>query len=259
MMLGSLTLDQLRVLATIADNGSFSAAGRKLRRVQSAVSQSVRTLESTQGVELFDRSKKTPTLTEVGRVLVAQARQVLRQAELFESIASDTVAGLEPELTLAVDSFMPTRPVIDSLQALRETYPNLPVTFYTEGLGAAERRLRSQSAALALCALFPTAQQELQAYPLVSIALIPVVSSSHPLATETRPITREVLQEHIQLILTDPLCRHGISAGLFTGRLRVGNNSFPPRRTTPERWTACRTEDSGSRRDAGHRTDLCRP
>ena len=53
-MIGSLTLDQLRVLVAIADNGSFSAAGRSLGRVQSAVSQSVASLEDTQGVTLFD-------------------------------------------------------------------------------------------------------------------------------------------------------------------------------------------------------------
>lgn len=218
-MLGSLTLDQLRVLTTIADTGSFSAAGRKLRRVQSAISQSVRTLEMTQGVALFDRSTKTPVLTEAGRVLVAQARQVQRQAELFESVASDISAGLEPELTLAVDSFVPTQTIIESLQALREAYPNLPVTLYTEGMGAAERRVRNRSAALAVCAIFPTAQPELQAYPLMSIPLLPVVSSSHPLATERRPITRDVLQEHVQLVLTDPYDSSGPSYGIVSSRI----------------------------------------
>ena len=218
-MLGTLTLDQLRVLTTIADFGSFSAAGRKLRRVQSAISQSVRTLETAQGVALFDRSSKTPVLTEAGRVLVAQARQVQRQAELFESIATEIAAGLEPESTLAMDSFLPTGPVIDSLQALRMTYPDLPVTLYTEGLGAAQRRLRNRSAALALCAMFPVAQQEMQTYPLMSITLVPVASSSHPLATETRPITRDVLQEHVQLILTDPYDFERPSYGVVSSRI----------------------------------------
>jgi len=218
-MLGALTLDQLRVLTTIADSGSFSAAGRKLRRVQSAISQSVRTMEISQGLELFDRSRKTPVLTEAGRVLVAQARQVLRQAELFESIATEIAAGLEPELTLAVDNFLPTQPVIESLQALRDKYPNLPVTLFTEGLGAAERRLRNRSAALALCALLPTAQQDIQTYPLTSIRLVLVASSSHPLAKERRPITRDVLQEHVQLILTDPYDSSGPSHGVVSPRI----------------------------------------
>ncbi|WP_395846172.1 LysR family transcriptional regulator [Cystobacter fuscus] len=47
-MLSNPSLDQLRVLVTIADTGSFSAAGRHLSRVQSASSQTVATLEEQQ-------------------------------------------------------------------------------------------------------------------------------------------------------------------------------------------------------------------
>jgi DNA-binding transcriptional LysR family regulator len=43
-LIGSLTLDQLRVVVTVSDAGSFSAAGRSLGRVQSAISQAVRTV-----------------------------------------------------------------------------------------------------------------------------------------------------------------------------------------------------------------------
>ncbi|MBK5415535.1 helix-turn-helix domain-containing protein [Pseudomonas sp. TH31] len=42
--------------SSTADTGSFSATGRHLRRAQSAISQSIATLESVQGVRLFDRS-----------------------------------------------------------------------------------------------------------------------------------------------------------------------------------------------------------
>ncbi|MDA3921937.1 MAG: LysR family transcriptional regulator [Salinisphaera sp.] len=54
-MIGNLTLDQLRVLVTISETGSFSAAGRKLRRAQSAISHAVSSLEAVHGVTLFDR------------------------------------------------------------------------------------------------------------------------------------------------------------------------------------------------------------
>ena len=49
-MIDSLTLDQMRVLVAVADAGSFSAAARKLGRVQSAISQSIQTLETTLGL-----------------------------------------------------------------------------------------------------------------------------------------------------------------------------------------------------------------
>jgi len=45
-MLEPVTLDQLRVLIAIADGGSFSAAARKLRRAQSAISHAVASLEA---------------------------------------------------------------------------------------------------------------------------------------------------------------------------------------------------------------------
>ena len=48
-MIDSLTLDQMRILVAVADAGSFSAAARKLGRVQSAISQSIQTLETTLG------------------------------------------------------------------------------------------------------------------------------------------------------------------------------------------------------------------
>jgi DNA-binding transcriptional LysR family regulator len=218
-MLGTVTLDQLRVLVTIEETGSFSAAGRRLRRAQSAISHAVQSLEALQGVQLFDRSGRAPTLTEAGRALVAQARQVLRQAELFERTASAIAGGLEPELTFAVDSMVPIEPVIHALGALQRRFPDLAVTLFTEALGGTERRVRGGSAVLGLCMLFPTAAQELQAYPITSIELTPVVAPTHPLATETRTLSREVLAEHVQLVLTDPTNQAGPSYSVVSPRV----------------------------------------
>lgn len=218
-MIGALTLDQLRVLLAIEDSGSFSAAGRKLRRVQSAISHTVQMLEESQGVLLFDRSGRTPRFTEAGRVLAAQARQVLRQAEAFERTAQAIAAGQEPELSIAVDSFVPTPPVIRCLAGLQAQFPDLTLTLYTEGIGAAERRVRDGSANLGLCALLPSTVQDLQAAPLTEVTTVPVAAPSHPLASETRTLTRDVLAEHVQLILTDPLQRPGPSFSVVSPRV----------------------------------------
>lgn len=218
-MIGSLTLDQLRVLVAIDDSGSFSAAGRQLRRVQSAISHTVQALEEAQGVQLFDRSTRTPRMTAAGQALVEQARQVLRQAAVFERTAKAMAAGLEPALALAIDSFVPTEPVIRGLAGLRELYPDLAVTLFTEGIGAAERRVRDGSATLGLCALLPTAVQDLQAAVLTHVSLVPVAAPGHPLANERRTLTRDVLAEHIQLILTDPLQRPGPSFSVVSPRV----------------------------------------
>ena len=218
-MIGTLSLDQLRVLVTIADTGSFSAAGRKLGRVQSAISQMVASLEEAQGVTLFDRTGHRPQLTEVGRVLQDHARLVLASAARFEAAAAGTRRGLEPELALAIDPLAPTWPLIDSLRALRETYPDLPVSFSTEGLGGSLRRLRSGSAALGICLLLPDVPEDIAAYPLLRVAMHPVVAPGHPLAALGRPATRGDLESHVQLVLSDSFDPSGATYGLLSGRL----------------------------------------
>lgn len=215
-MIGKLTLDQLRVLVTIADSGSFSSAGRKLLRAQSAISQAVATLESLHGVVLFDRAGHRPRLTEAGRALVGQARTVLASANRFEAMAAATRDGIEPELAVAIDPLVPTTAFIDSLQALRAAFPYLSVSFSTEGLGGAARRLRRGEAALAFCILLPSVPDDVAALPLLGIDLVPVVAPGHPLARLGRAATREDLEEHIQLVLTDPSAPEGPSYGVMS-------------------------------------------
>ncbi|MGY4395974.1 DNA-binding transcriptional LysR family regulator [Sphingomonas sp. UYAg733] len=218
-MIGNLSLDQLRVLVTIADTGSFSAAGRKLGRAQSAISQIVASLEGAQGVGLFDRSGHRPRLTEIGDVLVAQARSVLASVTRFEAVAANTRAGLEPELVLAIDPLVPTAPLIDSLRALGCMFRDLPVSFSTEGLGGSLRRLRSGSAALAICLLLPAVPDDIAAYPLLRIRVRAVCSPAHPLAALRRAATHDDLAPHVQLVLSDPVDPGSANYGLSSSRL----------------------------------------
>jgi DNA-binding transcriptional LysR family regulator len=66
-MLDGFSLDQIRIFIAAVDQGSFSAAGRKLRRAQSVVSQYIATLEAQFGVKLFDRTGRHPQLTPQGQ------------------------------------------------------------------------------------------------------------------------------------------------------------------------------------------------
>ena len=123
-MIDPLTLDQMRALVVVAEAGSFSAAARKLGRVQSAISQSIQTMEATLGVTLFDRSTRTPALTEAGQAIVNDARLVLEGAKAMRAHAESIAADVEPEMTLAVDSMFPTPLLMASLEALaRANFP----------------------------------------------------------------------------------------------------------------------------------------
>jgi len=210
-MLDRLTLDQLRVLVAVAEAGSFSAAARRLGRVQSAVSQTVQALELTLGIALFERNGKTPRLNDAGKVILRDARGLLAGAETLRARAESIVAHVEPELTLAVDAMFPNAILIASLKALKSAYPYLPVTLYTEGLGAAEQRLRDGVARLAIYSPNATGAQGLETQFLTAIPFVPVVATHHPLAAEAGPLSHDVLKRYIQLVLTD---RSSLSAAM---------------------------------------------
>ena len=53
-------MDQLEAFVSAAEKGSFSAAGRALRKAQSAVSTQVSNLETDLGVMLFNRAGRNP-------------------------------------------------------------------------------------------------------------------------------------------------------------------------------------------------------
>ena len=202
-MLDSLTLDQLRILIAVAETGSFSAAARRLGRVQSAISQSVQALEMTLGLQLFDRDGKMPRLSEAGRVILSDARDLVRGADLLRGRADSIINAVEPELSLAVDSIFPSTILTESLKALDKVFPQLPVLLFTEGLGAAEQRLRDGTVRLAIYSLLVTGATDLAGTRIADIPCVPVVAADHPLAHLPPPISRAVLAEETQLVLTD--------------------------------------------------------
>ena len=209
-MIDPLTLDQMRIFVAVVETGSFSAAARRLGRVQSAVSQAINTLEQVLGVPLFDRAGKTPSLTAAGAVLLKDARRLIDGARALRTRASTILADVEPELTLAVDATFPNDLLMASLKALRVEFPLLPVSVFTEGLGGAEQRLRDGVVGFAIYPIAATGARDLTANFLTEIATIPVVAIDHPLAREPAPIQRETLEPQVQLVLTDrtPLTQH---------------------------------------------------
>ena len=72
-----MDISQLEVFRAVAREGGFSRAANKLYRTQSAVSQSVRKLESEIGEPLFDRSSRDGLVTDAGRVLLEYADRLL--------------------------------------------------------------------------------------------------------------------------------------------------------------------------------------
>src|ERR1700735_5147760 len=104
-MLDTVSLDQLRTFIAAVDEGSFSAASRKLLRSQSVVSETIGNLEEQIGLRLFERSGRYPKLTAAGSAILGDARSIITGVDLLKARAKGMSAGLEPELSVVVEVF----------------------------------------------------------------------------------------------------------------------------------------------------------
>jgi hypothetical protein len=87
---GTPSLDQLLVLLTVVEEGSFTGAAKRLRRAPSAISYAIDTLEAQLGLALFDRgTTRKPKLTHVGEAIVSEAKAVAHSGRVGRNAGTD--------------------------------------------------------------------------------------------------------------------------------------------------------------------------
>jgi DNA-binding transcriptional LysR family regulator len=202
-MLDGVTLDQVRAFIAAADEGSFSGAARRLRRAQSVVSQTLANLEGQLGVKLFDRSGRFPVLTDQGRALIAVARAVEGNVDLFKARAKSLAGGLEAELSVAVDVMFPVETFIAAVAAFQKQFPATLLKFNVESSAVVEPVLDGRCA-IGVVGSWSREQPKLTCEAVLKFRTVVVVSPQHPLATQGRPIPRSVLNKHVHLVHIDP-------------------------------------------------------
>lgn len=200
---GTPTLDQLKVLLTIVDCGSFAAAAKRLGRATSVISYTVANLENQLGVQLFDRNiTKKPQLTDAGRTVLAEARTVIHGVDGLRAKVKGLLQGLESEVHLAIDVMLPADRITDALRAFSEAFPTVTLRLYVEALGAVTQMVLSRAAGLGISGPLDLGVSGLERVGVGHVELIPVAAPSHPLARAGRNAPGAG-REHVQLVLSD--------------------------------------------------------
>jgi DNA-binding transcriptional LysR family regulator len=90
----------LRSFVVLAEELHFSRAGERLHLTQPALSQQIKRLELQLGVEVFERTRSSVSLSDGGRAILPAARSAVKAARNVEEIASAVGRGERGELRL---------------------------------------------------------------------------------------------------------------------------------------------------------------
>lgn len=199
-----LSLDTLLVLDAIDRRGSFAAAANELHRVPSALSYAIQKLEDDLDVQLFDRSGHRARLTEAGRMLLEEGRQLLAHANRIEERIRKIATGWESELVLAVENLIGVEPLMPLLVEFYALGAPTRLRLTQEVLGGGWDALLTGRADLAIGAHGEgPASGGYVTHLLGESDFVFAVAAHHPLATANEPIPAEQVRAQRIVIVAD--------------------------------------------------------
>jgi LysR family hydrogen peroxide-inducible transcriptional activator len=165
------SLRQLRHFLSLAEHCHFSRAASACLLTQSSLSASIRELENTLQVTLFERTKRSVVLTAQGRDMVGLARDVMERVDAVMEAAKGAARPLSGEIRLGVIPTIGPFLLPRALPGLRAAYPDLRLYLREEQTASLLGQLASGALDLVLLAL-PYDTEKLTVLPLADDPLL---------------------------------------------------------------------------------------
>ena len=127
------TLKQIAIFAKLADTGNMSEAATALALTQPALSQQLRTLETSLGLKLFERVPKGMQLTPAGRDLLSAARNVQNAVRDFDDAADRAAERFVGSIRFGVTPTLGPYLMPSVIKTLHRRYPGLRL-YIREGI-----------------------------------------------------------------------------------------------------------------------------
>jgi LysR family hydrogen peroxide-inducible transcriptional activator len=199
-----MNLKDLKYLVALADTGHFGRAAQRTFVSQPTLSAQLKKLEEYLGVKLVERHPKNVQLTEVGKQIVARARQMLSGGDEILALARNNTDPLSGKLKIALIPTIGPYLLPRIMQKLRKALPQLGLMLYEHQTGELLKRLKDGEIDLGILAL-PIDQDGLESRRLYREEFTVALPSDNPLAQ--KPSIRAAdLKGQTLLLLEDGHC-----------------------------------------------------
>ena len=214
-----ITLKQFRYFLAVSETASVAAAARMINIAQSAVTKSIRELEDSLGVRLFERSAKGMVLTQDGHRFQASARKVIAAVAEAGQLGRGKPETLSGNLTIGVTSLVAGYYLAELFARFQRSHPSVTISVVEDAPQFLEHLLINGEVDLAI--MVSNALGDPQALEVEALTRSPNrvwMASGHPLADKTELSLREcaaypqvVLEaDRVESVLNTLWARHGL-------------------------------------------------
>ncbi len=213
-----MDLRQLEILQAIAETGSFTACGRKLRVSQSAISRQILLLEEELGEPLFLRVGRQVRMTPAAEALVQLGQRVFQDVRETVGAITDRTRALTGTLRLAGGMTVCLYVFPPLLKHLRRVHPQLDVRLTVATALRSVEEIRSGRVDAGLLTL-PIEESDMVTVPVLREELLVMTLPAHPLARKRRIQPADLSGQPFVLFEAESATRKVIDAFFLTEKI----------------------------------------
>lgn len=211
-----INFEHYKVFYNVAKLGSFSAAAKELFISQSAVSQSIKTLEEQTGSVLFARGPRSVKLTAVGEMLYSHIEQAYNLIRSAESKIHEMQAFGLGEIKIGVGDTILRFLLIPFLQKFIKKYPKIKLQIINRTSSGIIESLKSGAVDLGIVTL-PVEDKDVETLEFRTVEDVFVASGRFAELKNKTISTQELSRLPLLLLQKESLTRRNLDA-FFTSK-----------------------------------------
>ncbi len=201
-----MDFDQLITFMQVAELGNFSRAAEKVLRSQPAVSAQIRQLEEEYGAKLFDRTKKSVTLTPAGELLLQYVQRLITLRQDSLRAIADSASDTRGVLSIGANetTFLYVLPEV--LARYHKQFPQVRISVYRNFSHKVLQKVEDDEVELGVVTI-PVRSTSLSVIPIFRDPLVWIASTASEVAKQPEVALSDLAQRELILHKTGSLRR----------------------------------------------------
>ena len=218
------TLIQLEYIIAVDTHRHFGKAAESCFVTQPTLSMQIQKLEEGLGVIIFDRSKQPVVPTDIGKQIIAQAREVISQARRIDEIIAEEKEEISGELKIAIIPTLAPYLLPLFISSFLEKYPKISLTVEEMLTDRIVQSLHNDQIDIGLL-VTPLNEQGLVEKPLFYEEFLVYASERHPI-TAKKQVSGEDLDLENLWLLNEGHCFRNQVLNICNHDQRIGRTPF---------------------------------